>query len=194
MTVQEYLKNGGAYEDLPLKTRLSLESKVFCPYCGGEAEWVENKEIYGKNYGKSYMAYLCRQDNAFVGCHNNSKHPLGTMANKELRTWRMKVHAAIDPFWKSGKVSRGYVYSQISRELGFQYHTGESDIETCKKVLLIAQRLPGAQKIEDKAKAWCKTHPLAYVGKDQFGHYYPTCFQGKKEGLTKCDLHTEGGE
>jgi hypothetical protein len=22
-----------------------------CPYCGKKAEWVENKEIYGKNYG-----------------------------------------------------------------------------------------------------------------------------------------------
>lgn len=108
-----------------------------CPYCNNKAEWVENKAIYGRNYGKSYMMYLCKPCDAYVGCHNNTKKALGVMANKELREWRKKVHAYIDPIWKEGKRHRGSVYAQITKELGFRFHTGESDSEICKKVLAI---------------------------------------------------------
>lgn len=110
---------------------------MICPYCKQEAEWVENREIYGRNYGKSYMCYLCRNCDAYVGCHNNSRTPLGVMANKELRDWRKKVHAVIDPIWQSGQMSRGAVYGKISHELGFSYHTGESDVATCRRVLAL---------------------------------------------------------
>lgn len=113
------------------------EIKVYCPYCGNEAKWVENRFIYGKNYGRSYMAYLCKPCDAFVGCHNNTRKPLGTLANRELRNLRKKVHAYIDMFWKTGRLQRKYVYARITKELGFQYHTGESDIETCKKILAL---------------------------------------------------------
>lgn len=108
---------------------------MICPYCDKEALWCENKEKYGKNYGKSYMCYYCKTCDAYVGCHENTKRPLGTMANKELRQWRMKVHDHIDPLWKSGKVKRGDLYKKISQFLGYEYHTGESDVETCKKIL-----------------------------------------------------------
>lgn len=110
---------------------------MICPFCNNEAVWCENKEIYGRNYGKSYMCYLCKPCNAYVGCHNNTKNPLGTMANAELREWRMKVHAYIDPFWKEKGWNRQTVYRKLSEALGKQYHTGEADIETCKKVLQI---------------------------------------------------------
>jgi len=111
------------------------EIQVFCPYCGKEAEWVENKAIYGRNYGKSYMCYLCNDCDAYVGCHNNTRKPLGIMANRELRDWRKKVHAVIDPIWKTGKLPRDVVYARLSEALGYRYHTGESDIPTCKKIL-----------------------------------------------------------
>ena len=62
-----------------------------CNYCGREAEWVENKEIYGRNYGKSYMAWLCRPCDAYVGCHQNTKKPLGRMSNKEERELKKEV-------------------------------------------------------------------------------------------------------
>jgi hypothetical protein len=106
-----------------------------CPFCGKEAEWTENKAIYGRNYGKSYMCYLCRPYGAYVGCHQNTRNPLGTMANKELREWRVKAHAVIDPLWKSGKMKRKEVYKLIQEKLGRWIHIGESTIEDCKEVI-----------------------------------------------------------
>jgi zinc-finger-containing domain len=106
-----------------------------CPYCGELAIWCENKEIYGRNYGRSYMCYLCKDCGAYVGCHNNSKMPLGSMANKELRQWRMKAHAVIDPLWKSRKYKRHTVYAKIAKAFGETVHIGESNIERCKEVI-----------------------------------------------------------
>lgn len=105
-----------------------------CPYCGKEAEWVENKEIYGRNYGKSFMSYLCRSCDAYVGCHQNTRRPLGIMANRELREQRKKAHANLDPYWKSGKMQRSEMYHRLKEVFGREIHVGESDLETAKKL------------------------------------------------------------
>jgi hypothetical protein len=117
------------------KSQVGIHSKEICPYCGKPAEWVENREIYGKNYGKSYMMWLCRKDDAYVGCHQNTRKPLGTIANKELREWRKKAHAHIDPIWQSEEMARGQVYAKLAKVFGREIHIGEADIETCKKIL-----------------------------------------------------------
>ena len=108
---------------------------MICPYCNEEAVWCENKEVYGKNYGRSYVIYLCKQCDARVGCHNNTKEPLGTMANKELREWRMKVHTFIDLLWKSNKMKRQTVYRRLNEFFKKEIHVGSSDIELCKQII-----------------------------------------------------------
>ena len=109
--------------------------EIVCPSCQKPAEWKDNALVYGRRYGKSYMCYHCADCDYMVGCHNNTRKPLGTMVGKELRQLRRAVHAKIDPLWQSGKMKRGHVYSRISKALGYTYHTGEADEETCRKVL-----------------------------------------------------------
>lgn len=113
------------------------DKEMICPYDGTPAEWVNNSRIYGKSYGKSYMCWLCPKCGAYVGCHQNTRRPLGTMANRELRNWRMHAHAHIDPLWKDGEnhISRGAVYAILAEHFGRHIHIGESDIETCKKII-----------------------------------------------------------
>ena len=106
-----------------------------CPKCKKEAPWVENKEKYGRNYGKSYMCYYCKPCGTYVGCHENTKRPLGTMADKETMGWRKKAHAAIDSLWGSGKMKRKEVYKMLKEKLGKEIHIGESDIEACKNII-----------------------------------------------------------
>lgn len=108
---------------------------MFCPYCGREAVWCENKIIYGKNYGHSWMMYLCEPCDAYVGCHNNTRRPLGIMANKELREWRKKAHKAIDPVWREYGAQRKEVYAALNRMFGREVHVGESTIEECKEII-----------------------------------------------------------
>lgn len=111
------------------------DNEVICPSCSKPAEWIPNEQVYGRRYGKSYMCYYCRACDYMVGVHNNTRQPLGTMVGKELRNLRKQVHNKIDPLWKDGKIKRGHLYARISKALGYTYHTGETDAETCRKVL-----------------------------------------------------------
>lgn len=115
-----------------------------CPYCHQEAIWCENKEIYGKNYGESYMIYLCRSCDASVGCHNNTRKSKGTMANKELREWRIKAHAEFDPLWRDEKLAgRKRCYRMMTHKLGLKkpLHMGEATIDICKDVIFLTRYL-----------------------------------------------------
>lgn len=121
-----------------------------CPYCKKEAEWVENKEIYGKNYGKSVMVYLCQPCNAYVGCHNNTRKPLGIMANADTRKWRQKAHAVFDPLWQkifkrnsTKRLNREAMYNRISNAFGCRVHIAESDIDRCKKIIEWCNQIKG---------------------------------------------------
>jgi len=109
--------------------------KVVCPKCAQEAPWVENKEKYGRNYGRSYMCYFCKPCGTYIGCHNNTRKPLGTMADKETQQWRMKAHAVIDPLWKKKKYKRHTVYQRLSETFGEEIHIGKSDIARCKEII-----------------------------------------------------------
>jgi len=105
-----------------------------CPYCNKKAEWVSNEKIYGRRYGKSYMCYYCKDCNAYVGCHNNTKQPLGTMANKELRDLRIKAHSLFDQIWKEGKMKRKEAYKFLEKNTGIKHISWTSE-EQCKKVI-----------------------------------------------------------
>lgn len=108
---------------------------VICPYCKKEAEWVSNEAVYGRRWGESYMCYWCRDCDAMVGCHLNSQRPLGTLAKRDLRRMRIKAHQHIDQLWRSGRYQRSTVYRALNYVFGREIHIGESDIETCRKIL-----------------------------------------------------------
>jgi len=109
---------------------------VLCPTCHQPAPWVENKEKYGKNYGKSYMCYFCKSCDTYVGCHENTTRPLGTMADRETMNLRKQAHALFDPFWKSRGMKRGEAYKYLSNLVGVKSaHIGESDADTCRRII-----------------------------------------------------------
>ena len=112
-----------------------------CNHCGNDAEWVENKEVYKKNYGKSYMMWLCRRCDAYVGCHNNTKQPLGEyLAKEDLRKARMRAHAIIDPLWKSGRYQRHKIYLALSDAFGYRVHIGETKTPAeCEEIIKTAK-------------------------------------------------------
>lgn len=108
---------------------------MICPFCDKPAEWVANEAIYGRRYGKSYMMWWCKPCDAYVGCHNNTQQPFGSMANRPMREWRKKTHALLDPIWKSGEVDRREVYRRLSKYLGYSVHVGEASVEDCKRIM-----------------------------------------------------------
>lgn len=114
-----------------------------CPYCGSTSTLQDSAVIYGRSYGPSWICPNYPECDSYVGCHPHTNIPLGRMANKELRRAKNAAHAAFDPLWKRGHMSRGEAYRWISDQMGFQVHVGELDVDQCRQVVaLCSERQP----------------------------------------------------
>lgn len=111
-----------------------------CTICGKDAVWVENKAVYGRNYGKSYMIWLC-PNRHYVGCHENTKRPKGTFADQETRAARVATHSVVDELWKSGRYSRGQVYKRLSDAFGYPVHIGSATPAVCEEIIKTTREL-----------------------------------------------------
>lgn len=126
------------------KVRNPLPAPEHCRYCGSAVHFVNNAELYGKSYGSWPYGYLCGFCDAYVGCHPQTRIPLGVLATGALRQLRAKAHAAFDPLWKSHRMSRGAAYGLLAQQLGIQKescHISWFDRDECEKTISIANEL-----------------------------------------------------
>ncbi len=112
---------------------------VTCAYCHAEAELVDGTEIYPHRPDLADKRfYLCRPCKAYVGCHPGTMKPMGRLANKELRYWKMAAHRAFDSLWKGKWMRRAEAYEKLSTALNLapeHCHIGMFDVDLCKKVI-----------------------------------------------------------
>jgi hypothetical protein len=86
--------------------------------------------------------FQCPTCKNYVGTHVKNGEPLGAIPNPEMRRWRNKIHARLDPLWKEGKTSRQVLYTAISQALDYEYHTGNVNTpQEATRVLGIIKRL-----------------------------------------------------
>ena len=121
-----------------------------CPYCGGDAELSTGHKVYPHRPDlASLKIWACFPCDAWVGTHKNSGEPLGRLANAELRMAKRKAHAAFDPLWKSGQMSRKKAYALLSEKMGLtpdETHIGMFDVEQCKTVILLCTPMMIAER------------------------------------------------
>ena len=106
-----------------------------CPYCNQPAVFLPNSaEVYrGRDYGP---IWICRPCQAWVGCHKPGDVPLGRLANATLRRRKMEAHAAFDPLWKNGSMTRSDAYRWLSQAMGVtEAHIGQMDVDECRRVI-----------------------------------------------------------
>lgn len=110
-----------------------------CPYCFGKVHRVDGTVIYPHRSDLADKSFwLCRKCWAYVGCHPGTVRPLGRLANTELRKWKQAAHAAFDPLWRDGKLTRKDAYRRLSELLGIpedDTHIGMFDVHDCKRVI-----------------------------------------------------------
>lgn len=110
-----------------------------CPYCGGPAELVAGDAIYPHRpdlYERLF--WRCAPCAAWCGTHKGTTRPLGRLAGSELRALRSAVHAAFDPLWRSGEMTRSDAYRRLSESMGIDFddcHVGMFDEDQCRLAL-----------------------------------------------------------
>ena len=112
-----------------------------CPYCGGAIRLVDSIRIYQhRSYGYAWICENYPECDTYVGCHKDSSAPLGQVANKELRDWRMAAHGAFDKLWKSPtrRMTRKQAYRIMQEILHInkdQAHIGLFFKEQCQELI-----------------------------------------------------------
>lgn len=113
--------------------------KIYCCSCESDikARLTNGGEIYPHRSDLSSLPFWkCDCCGNFVGCHhksNNPTSPLGCIPTPEIKKHRQALHGIIDPVWKSGRMKRGDVYKELSRKLGFKYHTASlRSLDECR--------------------------------------------------------------
>ena len=128
---------------------------LYCCGCEREvdARLTNGKEIYPLRQDLWLLPFWrCDECGNYVGCHNKTNHPtrpLGVIPTQELRKARMSVHAAIDPIWKGGSMTRKELYAEMGRRLGLSgsYHTAETrTVKECENALMEAKQMAGRSR------------------------------------------------
>ena len=127
--------------------------EVACPYCCTLAVLVDGKEIYPHRPDLAHLPFwLCAPCSAYVGCHPGTQRPLGRLANRELRQWKQRAHAAFDPLWKPGPMKKfkkrwqAYAWLAHAMQISTQEcHIGMFDIARCKRAIHHSDALRSTQ-------------------------------------------------
>lgn len=116
-----------------------------CPYCSAPTEYMPDSYVYrGRTWGTEVL--VCTRFphcDAFVGCHQRSGMPKGTLANQDLRDWRKAAHMNFDPLWKTGLKHRVQAYMWLSIQLNISMddcHIGMFDADRCQAAIKACQQ------------------------------------------------------
>lgn len=112
---------------------------LFCAQCGEDIVPIETtgKDIYPNRKDlHGLVMYKCPK------CGNYGGEHATVIPTYTIRKYRQKIHSIIDPLWRSGIVSRAWVYREMSRGLGKDFHSGNirSDSEAIS-AFMVARRL-----------------------------------------------------
>ncbi len=126
-----------------------MHKKLYCCGCGVkvEARLTSGAEIYPSRKDLFLLPFWkCDTCKNYVGCHHKMKanptQPLGCIPTKELRYARKHIHRILDPLWKTGAKSRNAIYAELTRTLGWKYHTANiRSIEEARKVYKVVRKL-----------------------------------------------------
>ena len=81
--------------------------------------------------------FSCPVPGCTIACWGN-----GNPADDETRQARIDAHAAFDPLWQGGGMSKGHAYRDLSEYMGLpqrKTHIGCFDIEQCRLVLAFCE-------------------------------------------------------
>lgn len=89
-----------------------------CVECGAAPKLVTGKVVFPDWAAMHERFFMLCKCGAYVGCHPGGGIPLGRPAGPETRKARQQAHAAFDPIWSEGHLTRRQAYDWLSRQVG----------------------------------------------------------------------------
>lgn len=127
---------------------MKKKQKIYCPYCGAEAKLRPARVVYGdKTIDENSYLYVCTGYplcDSYVNAHKESKRPMGTLANSELRNKRILAHHALANLWQSGTMTKSQAYWLLRIKLGLDdehTHIGQFDTGMCDRVIKVCNEI-----------------------------------------------------
>ena len=121
---------------------MKKKNTIRCPYCGANAKLRPASVVYGEmtldNHAYVYVCDRYPACDAYVGAHAESKLPMGTLANGDLRNKRIRAHRAFDQLWKSGRMTKKEAYRWLQMQFGLpreQAHIAMFGEYMCERVI-----------------------------------------------------------
>lgn len=125
---------------------------IKCPYCGSRAflrpASVLDKCSLIENDEKYYVCARYPLCNSYVKAHRHNQMPMGTLANRELRTKRQEAHRAMQELIDCGLMSRKEVYHWLQIQLGLpqdETHIAKFSNQRCDQVILLCHQFCSAK-------------------------------------------------
>ena len=134
------------------KKRTKHKNQVICPYCGAQALLREGSFLFESPYIKYlYVCVRYPECDAYVAAHDDSKKPMGTLANEALRKKRLLAHQHFDQLWKGEDpvFTRRQAYNWLSDKLGGnirRMHIGSMGEGMCNLVIREAKQVMRVRK------------------------------------------------
>ena len=128
------------------------KKQLLCPYCGGQALLREGSFLFEDVYVKHlYVCVRYPECDSYVTAHDNSKKPMGSLANGALRKKRILAHQEFDRLWKGTApiFTRKQAYNWLSDKLGGHIqamHIGSMGDGMCELVIRSAKQILNAQR------------------------------------------------
>ncbi len=113
---------------------------IRCPYCGSLAILRDASYVYGSNAfdGKVYVCSHYPACDSYVGVHQGTSLPKGSLANRTLRKKRIQAHQIFDQLWRKGIFSRHEAYRWIGDKFCLQTrqaHIGNFSDYMCDQLI-----------------------------------------------------------
>lgn len=128
-----------------------------CDNCLTENVYLTtNREAYGPHAADpDTRIYRCRLCRASVGCHDGTTAPMGYMADATTRQLRIRAHAAFDPLWRGGPLTRTKAYRMLAEHLGIietACHIAELTPEQLHATIQFGRDFFSAQRILERRR------------------------------------------
>ena len=121
-----------------------MKKNIVKCHCGAHAYLRPAAVVHGDGAKAEYL-FVCSKYPAcdsYVGVHQKTREPMGTLAGKELRGKRIEAHKVFNRLWESGLMEKWQAYKWMGAKFGLnrqQAHIAKFSEYMCDELIAVCE-------------------------------------------------------